>query len=582
MGHFVLAAWPRGAEPTRVETLRSGAEEAGWSTLLHRPGLWIGGGGPRPPRLEQLHDGRTAVIGDLFARPGAAARRLPGDALERARRLSEGCWGRYVAVLLDDTGVPQALFRDPSGGMDCAVWREADLVFAASSAPRWLVRTMHLDWLPDWERVADILADPVLMTGRLALQRVDALAPGEFRGLQARQPGPLVWTPARTARRRDADPGRASARLRAALDTVVQAAAGRASGVLVEVSGGLDSAVVAASLNAGAAPERVAWWHFWGPYREADERSYARALADRLGVRLEAVRRPEPGGTGELCLDHPPAFRPSASRLDAVYEETQAEACVARALDMVLTGKGGDVALFQLATSAVVADLLSARGPLALAHPASLVMARRMRRSVWAVLCRGLRSGRRPLRRSPNALAARAVRSRRPAVHPWLADVGGLPIGKRIQIAGFAHNLSLHGVSRRSEAADLVHPFLSQPVMEACLATPTYVLTLGGHDRLLARRTFADRLPDEIVLRRSKGELGTYYGRVLAGALEPLRAHLLEGRLAAAGLLDTARVEAALDLDALISTGSYGDIRFLAAVESWAKGWSANPPPWRR
>ena len=159
------------------------------------------------------------------------------------------------------------------------------------------------------------------------------------------------------------------------------------------------------------------------------------------------------------------------------------------------------------------------------------------------------------------------------AVHPWLADLTGLGPGKRQQILGFASNLGLHSPSQRTRRVDLLHPALSQPVMEAVLATPTYQLTKGGHDRLLARDAFADRLPTILLQRRSKAELSGYYGRVLAANLDQLRPHLLEGRLAGQGLIDRDQVEAALRVEHLIWQGGYGELMILALVESWLQAW---------
>lgn len=109
--------------------------------------------------------------------------------------------------------------------------------------------------------------------------------------------------------------------------------------------------------------------------------------------------------------------------------------------------------------------------------------------------------------------------------------------------------------------------------MEAVLATPTYQLTKGGHDRLLARDAFADRLPTILLQRRSKAELSGYYGRVLAANLDQLRPHLLEGRLAGQGLIDRDQVEAALRVEHLIWQGGYGELMILALVESWLQAW---------
>lgn len=109
--------------------------------------------------------------------------------------------------------------------------------------------------------------------------------------------------------------------------------------------------------------------------------------------------------------------------------------------------------------------------------------------------------------------------------------------------------------------------------MEAVLATPSYALTRGGHDRLLAREAFADRLPQALVHRRSKAELGGYYGRVVAANIDRLRPHLLEGHLARQGLVDREQIEAALQVEHLIWQGGYLELMMLGLVESWTKAW---------
>jgi len=186
-----------------------------------------------------------------------------------------------------------------------------------------------------------------------------------------------------------------------------------------------------------------------------------------------------------------------------------------------------------------------------------------------------LASARRPREYSPsaNALLHPDIRGAEMPPHPWLVDMDGVGPGKRQQIVGFASNLGLHSPSRRSERAELLHPALSQPVMEAVLATPSYALTKGGHDRLLAREAFADRLPQALVHRRSKAELGGYYGRVVAANIDRLRPHLLEGHLACQGLIDRDQVEAALQVEHLIWRGGYLELMMLALVESWTKAW---------
>ena len=98
-------------------------------------------------------------------------------------------------------------------------------------------------------------------------------------------------------------------------------------------------------------------------------------------------------------------------------------------------------------------------------------------------------------------------------------------------------------------------------------------LTLGRRDRALARHAFADRLPAPLVVRRTKGEMTAFYGHLIADSLDLLRPWLLDGRLAAMGLIDAARADAALSRPALAWRGGYVDIMTTAAIEGCVRTW---------
>src|SRR5690606_6081854 len=100
-------------------------------------------------------------------------------------------------------------------------------------------------------------------------------------------------------------------------------------------------------------------------------------------------------------------------------------------------------------------------------------------------------------------------------LHPWLEGLEAFGPSKCFQIAGVADSVSHHGPSALTRAVDVRHPLCAQPVIETCLALPAWVLTVGGRDRGLARRVFADRLPTEILERRSKGEMTRVYGQMI-------------------------------------------------------------------
>lgn len=523
-----------------------------------------------PLRRIDTSCGPVILIGEAHGDPTL---RVDEDGAARGRALLDALWGGFIAVIFDRADRFLGVLRDPTGAVDCAVRRRPDRFVAANHVEA-LILASEQACAPAWDGVAGVLRDWNTLSSASLLEDTRTLPPGGWMDPAGRER--QLWSPAhyvRTGRAVDAP------RLRGVIDETVRSMARGRGPLLTEVSGGLDSAIMASSYRTTGWSEGSLWLNIFGPFAEADERAYAQAVADRLGVALTSVGRTADSVRSGLDLDHPRTLRPWPNRMDADYDRLQAALCEMHGLSGILTGKGGDVAFFQTPTSAIVADELRLRGAAALWSPTGWVLANRLRRSVWRVARAGIAQALRapPLRPAVNPLLHPDVRGLPPSPHPWVRDLDGVPPAKRQQVAGFVSNLALHSPSRRSRQARLLHPALAQPVMEAVLATPTPELTGGGHDRLLARQAFADRLPPQLVARRSKGELGAYYGRVVGVNLDRLRPHLLEGRLAREGLIDREQVEAALQIERLIWQGGYVDLMMLALMESWAQAWRHEP-----
>lgn len=114
----------------------------------------------------------------------------------------------------------------------------------------------------------------------------------------------------------------------------------------------------------------------------------------------------------------------------------------------------------------------------------------------------------------------------------------------------------------------MLHPLLSQPVVELCRGLTTPALTRGGRDRVVSREAFRGRLPAPVIDRRGKGDLTAHYGRVIAASLGLLLPLLLDGCLAEAGLLDRRRLEVLLTPEQLILQRANSEILTAALIES--------------
>ncbi|MGC1302147.1 MAG: asparagine synthase-related protein, partial [Caulobacteraceae bacterium] len=125
----------------------------------------------------------------------------------------------------------------------------------------------------------------------------------------------------------------------------------------------------------------------------------------------------------------------------------------------------------------------------------------------------------------------------------------------------------------RPSPVPLLHPLLAQPVMETCLAMPSWLWVEGGVDRAVARGAFREDLPDLVVQRRGKGSLHGYFTRVFEASRGVLRELLADGVLARRGLVDGAAVRAYLDQPRRPRDLDFYRLFELADVELWLRGW---------
>ena len=78
----------------------------------------------------------------------------------------------------------------------------------------------------------------------------------------------------------------------------------------------------------------------------------------------------------------------------------------------------------------------------------------------------------------------------------------------------------------------MLNPLVSQPVMEACLAIPSWQWREGGFDRAVAREAFRKDLPDLIAWRRGKGGPDGFTAPDRRSFPPAIRERLLDGLLA--------------------------------------------------
>ena len=587
---YLAVSWPADAsDPVAAEWCSATISRSpGWVRAWRGEGLevWTHGA----PSVPVFAAGalNAVLIGRLHGRdPAAAALRVsqpcaPQPAPIAAQVLIDHFWGAYVAIIREPGRGWDWGLRDPSGALDALTWTRDGVKFLASDIEQLPSSLLPTGLCLDWDVIADLIRRPTSITARTPLRGLETIAPGDLQPLGgAGRHAIACWRPATWARQADRRPHDLEARLRQAVGDAVSAALTDYDLTLMEVSGGLDSAVVATTAeNLGLGEKVVSALHVFDRRPESDERVWARLVRDKLGRPLAELALRAANFTQGDLQDLARGARPTINGLDISRDRQTAKLARDLGATALVTGKGGDAVFFQNPTALLLSDYLAAHGRRrALGHYAQ-DMSRRLRRSVWSVAweaCQALGSQGVPLRPSP----LWGPRTREPPAgpaHPWLAGLEGLPPAKREQIEGIVMTQANRGASRYGRVMDLLHPLMAQPVLELALSTPVWALVPEGRDRGLVRRAFAQQLPREIVDRRSKGEMSAYYAHVIAENLPFLRAYLLEGVLVDAGVLDRKALDGALSADALIYDSQSPILMTSMAVESWVRHWQTQVP----
>lgn len=487
--------------------------------------------------------GHGILIGRLFTRQGQpVVGELTFDRTDVSlqKYLLENFWGEYVVVepkREDEAAI--RLLRDPSGGMPCLYSVNSGAGFVTSSVS--LVTELGLcNREVDWDFVLHTLAYTYLKSERTGLRGLRELLPGCSLDIESNHTSTrAAWSPWTFVApdRRHTDLTEASASVRDAVSLAVRAWAEVDRSLLLELSGGLDSSIVAACLRKAEA--KTICCTMVAPVPGTDERQYARQVADHLQFELLSA---------EIDLENakfnfpPPQDSASPGMGILHYPVDSAISALASNLGTtsLFSGAGGDTIFCYLQGATPAADAFRERGisagitailDLSSLHRCTPTRAGRL-------TLRKLIHGAKPCWRPNYELLDRAIRNIPFDAHPWFdTPVNALP-GDQERISDLIGTQSYRDGIARSALWPMRYPLLSQPVMEACLSVPTWMWISGGRNRSVARAAFADALPGSVLNRRSKGTYTRYYAAIYERKRDDMLRFLMGGLLASRGLLD--------------------------------------------
>lgn len=521
------------------------------------------------------------VLGRLFPLHGPPRALPPGTLDEDAASLlhpdgtAPRYWGGYLTV---SAGPVPSIARDMSGALPCYHARAGNALLLASDVDLLLGTGLVRPGF-DWEATLRLFHDCSLPTAATALTGIRELLPGFSLEVSG---GEVIerarWSPwDHVVPDCRIGPEQAAERLRRTVQNCVSAIVSPYRSLLLALSGGLDSSILAACLASGACDRQITCLTLFGEDPGADERDHARAVCAHLGLtlverpfRLEDVKIEQP------LAPHLP--RPIGRTLAQSYERAHLDVAAEHGIDAFVTGSGGDNVFNHSRSAAALADRLRVEG-LGLGLLATLrdivahtgcspleaiAGAMRLRRRhayVW-------RSN--PAFLHPDAAGALAAS---PASHPWLEAPARALAGNAAHIAALLRvQLSLEPA--RNRHAPVLFPLLSQPIVEACLAIPSWQWRTGGVDRALARQAFADALPPLVLNRRLKGGPDSFGAALVRHHRVAICERLLEGRLSREGLLDREAIAAALIADRQTTGEERVRLLDLLDTEAWLDHWA--------
>lgn len=528
------------------------------------------------PETAVLTSDNAVLVGQLFSNANRPVEALT-VALDRCatatdlREALRGHWGNFS--LFSASPERYQVYRDPSGSVPvfrCGDGGRAVFVSDAEIADR--LRLVD-DSEADARFAVHWLQFPFLRTRRTGVADVVEILPGMCAGTDRSDAWTerLLWRPLDFVGKGSAiwNPEGAARALRE-LATAVVAAQPGARRTLLELSGGLDSSIIAACLARSG--REVSCVNFATRSVDGDERDHARAVAAAFQFSLTEILEGEPGA---LERDARRSFRPGTNPILGPIERAVGDAARALGADLVIDGAGGDNLFCSVTTASPVLDAWRWSGPGA-ATRAMTNIAQRAGCTWWdvarAAAARAFK--RRPTWKEDGSFLRPNLLFARPEVHPWLNGLHRAAPGKREHVEALVH--IQHFLDRGSAGVARLHPLMAQPLLEICLRIPSWLWMDGGRDRAIARDAFAGVLPDSILARRAKGSLQSLFDRSFARFRPSLHELLRAGELQRRGIIDVDALDAALSGPDRTPGEIQLRISEMAALELWLQSWRAN------
>jgi asparagine synthase (glutamine-hydrolysing) len=544
-----------------------------------------------------LFGDQGVVLGEIFPRLNAfdgdaPAKRAEFGAKEtlaviesQGRNLASDYWGNFVAFIVDPRKGDRLVFKDPCGSLPCHFTEHGgvQLLFSRLGDCHELGMRFKVNWAFVRSRVVSGFLElhAPSLTEVLSVHRGECIRFNRLGNVASRI---SYWHPSTFAGASDhiVDPKVALTAMRATVLSCTHSMAARHLSLLAQVSGGLDSSIALGCLGELPSRPEISCYTAYVPDSVCDERRWARYAVERKAYRhIEVAFAPE-----KLIYKNLPALAASVEPPSYFTHwqrgPVERELATQYGATAVFTGEGGDAAFCSTSYVFAVDHSLRRYGLGLRTLRTAVRVATRRDRTLWHVLGKALgrelfgtgagdnRRSLEPFCRLVSSDARKSLEADDPMSSACLSGVNQETL-LRLGTLAFAPSFYDLSTSHHDAAPYIASPLCAQPVFEMCARIPVDVHFDGGRIRGLARRAFANEVPEPILRRQWKDRPLLQLGEVIRLNLPFIRERLLEGALIKERILDRVAVEQALREGPSSSSAINSEILGHLELELWIR-----------
>lgn len=510
--------------------------------LPDRAGLIFGRLNPHPRTLHTAPQTQPLRIG----------RQQAHDILRtQGRWLIDHTWGNYIALLNAPDTREHRVITSPCGELPCHLSRHEGVTLIFSDAqPLRTLKDLALginDLYLESRLALGGIAPHAPLTGLLPIHRGECVTLGsEQKMSRTFYWHPVSWSSKATHIN---DVEAVAEDIRATVSVCTQALTAPHESLLLRLSGGLDSAIIAGCVRNHMPRQNLLAYTYYSATSRSRELRWASAVARFQNL----AHLPCQTGPRDIPLQKIATIgaltEPTPTLLYILRSTLEQQLADSHGATAAITGDGGDSGFCGESYAYALVEHLQINGFSLRMFSLAAQIAALTQQTAWQVLHRSIKHWRRGTNLDehlrmisstsrlvhPDLLQHRRQQSHYP--HPWFDQSATIPWPLIRRLGMLTCQPQPYNVECPERAPQVIAPLYSQPVIELLLGIPSYIHFLDGRERGLARRAFRQDIPPEIHQRRWKDRPNNILVELVDHNRTFLKEALLDGELMRRGLL---------------------------------------------